>query len=102
MLWDGYQADRSILRWLGVKPWESLQDVLEWMEYICRGPPSSLHYAIFTGPVDASAPAVDPKDYTFAGTCGMINSSAVHLMSEPGWIIILPPYQVSPGSHSVS
>lgn len=51
-------------------------------------------YAIFTGPVGPDAPAVEAKDYVFAGIMCHINASDVDMQAEPGFIIILPQFQV--------
>jgi RimJ/RimL family protein N-acetyltransferase len=50
-------------------------------------------YAIFTAPTGPSAPSTPPSSYVFAGMLAFIDSQPAHLASEPGWIIILPPFQ---------
>ena len=52
-----------------------------------------MQYAIYTGPTGPNPPATDPSEYQFAGTMSCINSSAVDLTAEPGWIIVFPPFQ---------
>lgn len=49
---------------------------------------------IFTDPV-SSNPGVKEKEREFAGIIGMISTDPHTMMSEPGWIVILPQYQVS-------
>ncbi|RSH91034.1 hypothetical protein EHS25_010210 [Saitozyma podzolica] len=93
LLWKGIQANPEILRWLGTAPWQSLQDVLEWSEKVCRAPSDSLFYAIFTDKPGGDTPKTDPSEYEFAGVLGMISSSVSDMMSEPGWILIMKPYQ---------
>jgi hypothetical protein len=46
-------------------------------------------YAIFSAP----KPDARPDEYVFAGMLALICSSPSHLSIEPGWIIILPPFQ---------
>jgi hypothetical protein len=53
-----------------------------------------LQYAVYTDKPGSDTPATDPSEYEFAGTVSCINASADNLTAEPGWIIILPPYQV--------
>jgi hypothetical protein len=56
---------------------------------------SSLYYAIYTDRPGAETPKTDPEAYEFAGVMAMLNSSHGDMMSEPGWIMIMKPYQVS-------
>lgn len=51
-------------------------------------------YAIYTGPLGPEPGNVDPEDYTFAGSIGLINSSRDDMVSELGYIQILKPFQV--------
>ncbi|WVN85148.1 uncharacterized protein L203_100291 [Cryptococcus depauperatus CBS 7841] len=81
----------EVLRWLGIKPFESLSDLLVWIERNMRLPIDSILYAIFTEPSSSSA-KVDPADYVFAGVIAMINSSYPAMICEPGYITILPPF----------
>ncbi|CAD6563945.1 MAG: hypothetical protein TREMPRED_002388 [Tremellales sp. Tagirdzhanova-0007] len=92
-LWEGVQVNPEILRWLGTKPWRNLNDVLVWSETTCRAPSDSLFYAIFTDKPGSDTGPTDAKDYVFAGVIGMIASSQRDLMSEPGWILIMKPFQ---------
>jgi len=52
-----------------------------------------LFYAIFTDPPGKDTPPTDPKDYVFAGVMGMIFTSPSDLMCEPGWVLIMKPFQ---------
>lgn len=56
---------------------------------------NNLLHAIYTGPLGPEPAPTDPADYEFAGVIGMINSSWEDMVSEPGWIQILTPFQVS-------
>lgn len=53
-----------------------------------------LFYAIFTGPLGSDPAPTDPKDYAFAGAISLINTSRDDMVSEPGYIQILKPFQV--------
>ncbi|KAL7423019.1 hypothetical protein Q5752_002318 [Cryptotrichosporon argae] len=90
-LFDGIQANPEILHWLGTPQWQTLSDCLYWVENTCRRTPGHLQYAIYSAPLDRlDAPAAD---YVFAGTLGLIESSVEHMISEPGWILIMKPFQ---------
>ncbi|WWD18583.1 hypothetical protein CI109_103036 [Kwoniella shandongensis] len=91
LLFDGIQKHPEVLQWLGIKPFQSVEDVLVWMETTCRLPIDSLFFAIFTEPPHSET-RVDPKDYVFAGVIGMINSNYQAMISEPGYITILTPF----------
>lgn len=60
----------------------------------------SLFYAIFTDKPGGDTPKTDPSEYEFAGVLGMISSSVSDMMSEPGWILIMKPYQVRRRSYA--
>ncbi|KAK8858691.1 hypothetical protein IAR55_002920 [Kwoniella newhampshirensis] len=91
LLFEGIQKYPEVLRWLGIKPFQDLGDVLLWIETTCRQAIDSLFYAIFTEP-PGSETRVDPNDYVFAGVIGMINSNHQAMISEPGYITILTPF----------
>jgi hypothetical protein len=52
-------------------------------------------HAVYTDAPGADTPKTDPKDYVFAGVMSCINASYDDMTAEPGYIIILPPFQVS-------
>jgi hypothetical protein len=52
-------------------------------------------HAVYTDTPGADTPKTDPKDYVFAGVMSCINASFDDMTAEPGYIIILPPFQVS-------
>ena len=51
-------------------------------------------FAIFTGPLGPDPTPTDPENYVFAGFMSFINSSVLDQTIEPGWIMILKPFQV--------
>lgn len=51
-------------------------------------------HAVYTDAPGADTPKTDPKDYVFAGVMSCINASYDDMTAEPGYIIILPPFQV--------
>jgi hypothetical protein len=55
----------------------------------------SLFYAVFTDQPGSDTPKTDPKDYVLAGVMGQISSSYADSTAEPGFIMILKPFQVS-------
>ncbi|WVO18989.1 uncharacterized protein IAS62_000265 [Cryptococcus decagattii] len=92
LIYDGVTKYPEVLRWLGVKPFEDLGDVLVWIETTCRAPSDSQFFAIFTKPLGSQNQKVASEDYEFAGMIGMINSNYQAMISEPGYITILPPF----------
>lgn len=58
----------------------------------------SLFYAIFTAP--GSSASVPVEQYEFAGVLGLISNNPSTMMAEPGWILIMPKFQVCPSIHS--
>ncbi|KAK1925777.1 acyl-CoA N-acyltransferase [Papiliotrema laurentii] len=89
LLFEGLQAYPETLRWISVHVPRTLDDVLELVERMFRRNPESMLYAIFSAP----KPDARPDEYVFAGMLALICSSPSHLSIEPGWIIILPPFQ---------
>jgi hypothetical protein len=63
-------------------------------------PQDSLFYAVFTDQPGSDTPKTDPKDYVLAGVMGQISSSYADSTAEPGFIMILKPFQVSQDSMS--
>ena len=49
-------------------------------------------FAIYTGPLDPDTPCT-LSEYTFAGAIALLESTKVHQQIEPGFIMILPPFQ---------
>ncbi|ORY25657.1 acyl-CoA N-acyltransferase [Naematelia encephala] len=96
-LYDSLKKYPDVLKWLSISPFESLEQVVQWSEKSARLPSDSLFYAIYTDKPGAGENTgiskLDPDQYEFAGIIGMIASSAVHMTLEPGYILIMPPYQ---------
>lgn len=48
LIYDGVTKYPEVLRWLGVKPFEDLGDVLVWIETTCRTPSVSINWRLFS------------------------------------------------------
>ncbi|WVQ83045.1 hypothetical protein IAT38_005183 [Cryptococcus sp. DSM 104549] len=96
LLLDGVQAcdQNALWGWLPVTRWDTLSDVLVWAESYVRTNPADLLYAIFSAP-RGSTEAVDPKDYSLAGVCAIVNANRTTLTADLGWMVVLEPFQRS-------
>ncbi|WVQ73130.1 hypothetical protein IAR50_002694 [Cryptococcus sp. DSM 104548] len=91
LYFEGVNKYPEVLKWMGISPPRSLEETLVLIERIWRTPSDSLAYAIFTEP-PGSTTKVDPKDYVYAGSIAIINSSSSQMIAEPGYVTILPPF----------
>ncbi|CED82759.1 GNAT domain [Phaffia rhodozyma] len=74
----------EVFRYMPIKPWKTLGDVLVWLEEAVRSDPTRLLYAI-----------VDKRTGLLAGMVAYMNSSAVDLVTELSFVLILPHAQRS-------
>ncbi|RSH91026.1 hypothetical protein EHS25_010202 [Saitozyma podzolica] len=91
LLYDGIAKYPEVTRWLPMQD-GSFSDVLALAETMRRNPATLMH-AIYTDAPGPDTPKTDPKDYVFAGVMSCINASYDDMTAEPGYIIILPPFQ---------
>ncbi|WVQ86084.1 hypothetical protein IAT38_008252 [Cryptococcus sp. DSM 104549] len=94
LLLDGVLAcdQAKLFNWLPMVKWETISDVLIFVESQARVNFGVLLYAVFSAPKDSVGP-VDPADYQFAGTCALIDAEPSQLTVEIGCMIILEPFQ---------
>ncbi|KAL7410027.1 hypothetical protein BDY24DRAFT_401164 [Mrakia frigida] len=87
-LFEEAHKNPELFQWMPTDMWTSLSDQLKWTEHWIRGNQANICYAIFdTKP--------GPNEGRLAGMISLINSSQADLITELGWVLVLPHSQRS-------
>ncbi|WVQ77251.1 hypothetical protein IAR50_006934 [Cryptococcus sp. DSM 104548] len=81
----------ELFKWIPAFPAQTLEEALVFIEEHWRQPSGNLSYAIFTEP-PGSTIKVEPKDYVYAGSIAITNSSYEQMSAEIGYVAVLSPF----------